>query len=209
LPEGIREAHRVTGTERLVGLTDDVFAFAITLLVLELVTPVVTGPATNSSLAAAIGREYPSLIDFAVSFWVAGLLWMSHHRVFQYIKASDPGLLTLNMVFLFFVVLIPFATRVLDSYESVQLATLVFVLPLLGASLMNGLVWRYASNHHLVDEYTPRGAKRWFTVQGPITSALFAASVSLSFIEPDLTVASWFAIVPAIHFLGRRYSKQD
>jgi len=196
------------GIERLVGLTDDVFAFAITLLVLELVTPVITGPVTNSSLAAALAQEYPSLIDFGVSFWVAALLWMAHHRIFQYIKASDVGLLTLNLVFLFFIVLIPFVTRVLDSYESVQVALLVFVAPIVGASLTNGLIWKHASSADLVDETAPKGARKWFRIQGPVTSAMFALSILLSFVETYLTVASWFVIVLGIHLLERRYKRQ-
>jgi uncharacterized membrane protein len=204
-----REAtYHVKGLERLIGLTDDVFAFAITLLVLELVTPVVIGPASNTSLAAALASEYQSFIDLAVSFWVASLLWLAHHRIFRYIKGCDTGLLTLNLLFLFFIVLIPFATRVLDSYDSLQVAMLVFTIPLIGANLMNASIWRYACSSHLVDERTPQRTMRWLLVRGPVGAAMFAVSVLLAFIHPDVAFASWFAIPPALVLLDRRYGEK-
>jgi hypothetical protein len=64
---------RARELERLLGLSDDVFAFAITLLVLDLVTPVVVGPASNVSLASAMFLELPSFFNYFVSFWVIGV----------------------------------------------------------------------------------------------------------------------------------------
>jgi len=199
---------RAKGLERLLGITDDVFAFAITLLVLDLVTPVTSGPATNSSLAAAMAQEYLPFVSFAVSFWVASLLWLSHHRIFQYIKSSDTRLLSLNLLFLFFVVLIPFATRVLEEYESVQLAILLFAIPQIGASSMNSIIWRHATRSDLTDERTSQRTIRWFWLRGLLGALMFALSVLLAFIQTDIAVASWFAIPPALVLLDRRFGRR-
>jgi len=202
-------SYRSKALDRLVGLTDDVFAFAITLLVLELVTPAVTGPVTNSSVASALAQEYQPFVDFIVSFWVVALHWIAHHRIFRYIRSFDNGLLSLNLLYLFFIVIIPFATRVLDSYETTQVAILVFAVPQIGASLMNSIVWRYASNNRrLVDEHVSQRTIRWFWLRGVFSATAFALSVLLAFITPYLTLASWFTIPPVLQYLDRRYGGQ-
>jgi len=202
-------AVRSKGLERLLGLTDDVFAFAITLLVLELVTPVVVGPLTNSSLASALAGEWPYFLDYLVSFWVIGFQWLGHHHVFRYIKRSDERLLMLNLLFLFFIVLIPFATRVLDSYESLPLAVAVYALVQVGASLIIPLIWRYASvGRRLIDERVSQRMIRWFGIRGFVIAAMFAASIPFAFIYSRLPVVWWLAILPVIIVLDRRYGRE-
>jgi len=202
-------ASRSKGLERLLGLTDDVFAFAITLLVLELVTPVVVGSPTNSSLASALAGEWPSFFDYLVSFWVIGFQWLGHHHIFRYIKRSDERLLLLNLLFLFFIVLVPFATRVLDNYESLPLAVAVYGLVQVGASLIIPLIWRYASGgRRLVDERISQRTASWLGTRGLVISAMFAASIPFAFIYSRLPIVWWLAILPVIIVLDRRYGRE-
>jgi len=200
---------RSQGLERLLGLTDDVFAFAITLLVLELVTPVVIGPLTNSSLASALASEWPYFLDYLVSFWVIGFQWLGHHHVFRYIKRSDERLLMLNLLFLFFIVLIPFATRVLDSFESLPLAVAVYALVQVGASLIIPLIWRYAaSGRRLIDERVSQRMIRWFGIRGFVIAVMFAVSIPFAFVYSRLPIFWWLAILPVIIVLDRRYGRE-
>ena len=200
---------RARGLERLLGLSDDVFAFAITLLVLDLVTPVIIGPASNASLAIAMVLELPSLFNYFVSFWVIGMLWLAHHRIFSHVKYSDTGLLTLNLLFLFFVVLMPFATRVLDNYESVQLAVVLYASVLIGASLTNAFIWRYASSgHRLVEKEISQRTIRWLWIRSFVAPTIFAASILLAFVNRYLSIVCWLAVLPAVLLLDRRFAKQ-
>ena len=144
-----------------------------------------------------------------ISFWVVALHWLAHHRIFRYIRSFDNGLLTLNLLYLFFIVIIPFATRVLDSYETTQVAILVFAVPQVGASLMNSILWRYASNNRrLVDDRVSRRTIRWFWLRGLFSATVFALTVLLAFITPYLALASWFAIPLVLQYLDRRYGGQ-
>jgi len=198
------------GLERLLGLTDDVFAFAITLLVLELVTPAVIGPLTNSSLAGALADEWPSFLDYLVSFWVIGFQWLGHHHIFRYIKRSDERLLMLNLLFLFFIVLIPFATRVLDSYEALPLAVAIYALVQVEASLIVPLIWRYASGGRgLLDERISQSTIRWFGIRGFGISGMFAASIPFAFVYSRLPIVWWLAIIPVVIVLDRQYGRES
>ena len=197
------------GLDRMLGLTDDVFAFAITLLVLDIVTPVIFGPTTNSSLAGAITQQWQSFLGYVVSFWVIGMHWLEHHRIFRFIKGYDNGLLSLNLLYLFFIVLIPFATRVLDNYESLQLAIIIFAAVQIGASLTNVFTWRYAtSNRRLVNMQVSDLTISWYGIRGLIGPLIFAVSMLLSFIQPYVGIASWFAVAPAHMLLDRRQAKR-
>jgi len=201
---------RSKGLERLLGLSDDVLAFAITLLALDLVTPVIVGHATNASLASALVLELPSFLNYIVSFWVIGMMWLGHQRIFRYIKYSDSGLLMLNLLFLFFIVLIPFATRVLNSYAgSVQLAIVLYASLLIGAGLTNAFIWRYASsNHRLLDKEISQRTIRWLWLRSCVAPVIFAVSVLLALINRYVSIASWFTVFPIVFLLDRRFAKR-
>jgi len=203
-------AHEAKGLERLIGLTDDVFAFAITVLVLDLVAPSILGPETNASLTQGLQKESSLFLNYFVSFWVIGILWLGHHRIFRYIRSSDSGLLILNLVFLFFVVLVPFSTRILDAYTHVPLSSILFALILTGASLMTALIWRYASNRsrHLMSEGTSPLLVRWLWVHSLVAPAIFCLSMALALVNTYAPIVSWLAIFPVLMLVDRHYRKR-
>ena len=100
--------------ERLVFFSDAVVAIALTLLAIEL--PVPAG-ATPHELAAAFDRGWPQYLAFLISFLVIFLYWNGHHRQFRYLADAPPVLVRWNGVWLFAIVLTPFATRVLTGGE--------------------------------------------------------------------------------------------
>ena len=65
---------------RLDALTDGVFAFAMTLLVLNLALPEGFRPANDGDLIAALRNLDGSFIAYVVSFFVLGLRWMGQAR---------------------------------------------------------------------------------------------------------------------------------
>jgi len=74
--------------DRLVFFSDAVFAIAMTLLVLPLV-----GGRTDLPVWEQIKHKVPELYAFALSFWVIGLYWIGHHRVYRRVRAYDEGLM--------------------------------------------------------------------------------------------------------------------
>ena len=72
--------------DRVLFFSDAVFAIAITLLVVDIRVPDITG-VVNASRALHDARY--KILGFAISFVVIGLFWMGHHRLFRYITALD------------------------------------------------------------------------------------------------------------------------
>src|SRR3954466_3460829 len=88
---------------RLEAFSDGVIAIIITIMVLELKVP--HNPTWQSYLDA-----YPVFVSYALSFVFVGLYWSTHHHIFQAVTKVDNKVLWLNMLTLFWLSLIPFAT---------------------------------------------------------------------------------------------------
>jgi uncharacterized membrane protein len=134
-----------TGTERILAFSDGVFAIAITLLVLDLVPPRVEHGVVDKLLEA-----WPNYLSYALSFFIIGILWASHHQMFSQIKRSNHVFLLINIVFLMWVAALPFPTALLaeglSHYDAVGRQAVVAIYTgmfLVGALLFN-LEWWYA-----------------------------------------------------------------
>ncbi len=80
-PEG-----RDPGLGRIGAFSDGIFAFAITLLVLELKVPQIGRDDVAAELVRALGAELPSLKSYLVSFFVIGNFWLVHHSLFEQLR---------------------------------------------------------------------------------------------------------------------------
>ena len=146
---------------RLEAFSDGVFAVAITLLALNLAVP---GPG-HGPLARQLVGHWPSFAAYVISFLTIGIIWVNHHMLFKNFSEIDRTLLFLNLLLLFFVVAIPFATATVAAYlgrggADASLAAAVFQGVFEGMSLSFGLVfWWSIRREHLKIARTPAGAR--------------------------------------------------
>ncbi|MER3464919.1 MAG: hypothetical protein C4329_11405 [Chitinophagaceae bacterium] len=59
-----------------------------------------------------------------------GLYWVVHHRMFGYVVNYSQMLLVLNLMFLFFIALMPFSTGFYSEYAGSELFTKQLKVPL-------------------------------------------------------------------------------
>jgi uncharacterized membrane protein len=98
--------------ERLIFFSDAVVAIAITLLALEL--PVPDG-GTTAAVLRSLGANGYEYLAFLIGFLVIAAHWSAHHRVFRWLVAVRPRLVTLALAWLLLIVLTPFLTRALTE----------------------------------------------------------------------------------------------
>jgi uncharacterized membrane protein len=126
---------------RAEAFSDGVFAFAITLLVLNLRDPTIG--LSQTSLLDGLLAQWPSLFALATSFMTILIMWVNHHNMFAYVRKINTTLLLLNGLLLFFVVLTPFTTLLVANHVSLnqtqngETAAVVYS----GCFLMLGIVW--------------------------------------------------------------------
>jgi uncharacterized membrane protein len=137
--------------ERLVYFSDAVFAIAISLLALEIRLPEMHEPTTRE-LRRALLDLLPQFYSFAISFWIIGVYWLAHHRIFRYVRAYDRRLMVINLLFLMWIVLVPFSASLLGRYASYQLVEVIYFSHMIVTSLSMALFWWYATrDRKLVD----------------------------------------------------------
>ncbi len=101
---------------RIAAFSDGVFAFAVTLLVLQLEVP------KSGDLAHELTALWPFFISFVISFFVIASYWVSHHRLFALIERYDGRLIWLNFLELFFIVLLPFTASLVGEHGDQPIA---------------------------------------------------------------------------------------
>ena len=187
-------------TGRIEAFSDGVFAFAITLLVLNLKDPALSG----GGLLQGLMNQWPTFFAFVTSFMTILIMWVGHHEMFTYIVRADRRFMFLNGFLLFFVTLTPFTTSlVADHILASDSGTAAVVYS--GSFLLLGVawnfLWRHASgpNKLIREDITAADIKtfsRNFYV-GPIcyTLALLVALVSgIASVVLILAVAVFFAV---------------
>lgn len=171
---------------RLEAFSDGVFAVAITILALNLT---LVGPGRNHpSLAGQLTAHWPAFAAYAVSFATIGIIWVNHHTLFKNFSEIDRTLLFLNLLLLFFVVTIPFATATMAAYlrqggHDASLAAAIFQGVFVGMSLsFAGLFWWGIRRKHMKIAFTPEGARR-ATIRFSIGNVAYLAAIGIAFLS--------------------------
>jgi len=173
-------------SDRLEAFSDGVFAVAITILALNLS---VTGPGRHQpSLAEQLGAHWPAFAAYAVSFATIGIIWVNHHTLFKNFAEIDRTLLFLNLLLLFFVVAIPFATSTNAAYLRVgghdaSLAAALYQGVFVGMSLsFAGLFWCGIRRGHTKVAFSPESARR-ATIRFGIGNVAYLAAIGIAFLS--------------------------
>src|SRR5713101_6212690 len=127
--------------------SDGIFAFAITLLVLNLVVPI---SGTGTPLVTGLLNEWPSFFALVTSFTTILIMWVNHHNMFNYIRRVDRQLMFLNGFLLLFIVLTPFTTSLVASHllsSDAGTAAAIYSGTFLLLSIVWNVLWRYSSSH--------------------------------------------------------------
>jgi uncharacterized membrane protein len=171
--------------ERILFFSDAVFAIAITLLVLEIKIPHIEPEHVNEAgIRHVLIEMLPKFAGFLYSFFIIGMMWIEHHRIFRFIGNFDFGIIWRNLLFLLFVAFIPFPTGLFSEYFRSQTAFILYVMSFALAALVKVWTWSYAVSRRselLIaeadDDTIKRISRRSWAV--PIVCAI---AIALSFI---------------------------
>jgi len=108
---------------RVINLSDAVFAIAMTLLVLTLDIPDVTG----AGLARALADQLTQFIAFLLSFILVAIIWVQHHSFMARLARLEPVLIGLNLALLGVVVSVPYPTNLIGNDPGSRVAVIIFI----------------------------------------------------------------------------------
>ncbi len=183
--------------ERVVNFCDAVFAIVITLLAIELRLP---GGELIERVGAdqAWGQTLGLLVSYLISFFVTGLFWVGHMLTWKHVRRVNGKVVWLALLQLFFVVLMPFATRQVSEHF------LVYALVLTGISLFSWLVRRTVVQQEDLRARLGPAQARLLLARGLIPLLVFSSAVPLGLFVPGKWAVLVFVLIFPLSTLARR-----
>jgi uncharacterized membrane protein len=144
--------------DRLIMLSDGVFAIAITLLAFNIKLP--DNP--DAPLADLWAALVPQIDAYALSFVVISVYWLAHRRFLAMITTADAPVTILNLVTLGLVGLLPAATQLTHLRGPRGPHMLIYSALVIAIGVSLAALWGYAALiADLVSPEVPR-RQRWF-----------------------------------------------
>jgi len=149
----IDEGFKKFSKDRTQGITDSIFAFAMTLLVFNIGVPHPAIGQPDDPVLNILTSLNQDFLQYIIAFMVLAFFWILHHRQFEALKFVDHRLLLLNFLGLILVALMPFSAELADTYFRDRIAVIFFEANLLLTGLVFYLQLIYAAGHRgLLDE---------------------------------------------------------
>ena len=114
--------------QRLEAFCDGVFAFALTLLIIDVRAPEASAASSTPALWAALARLGPAVFAFLLSFAVILITWINHHNTLRLVPRGSATFMYANGLLLLSVVCIPFTSSLLGAFILTNAATPAVVL---------------------------------------------------------------------------------
>ena len=203
IPAREQELTEGKALERLIFFSDAIFAIAMTLLVLD-----IPRPPRGADLTKFLTTNDGKFLAFFISFWVIAIFWLGHHRLFRYVRHLDHGLITLNLVLLFWVAFLPYPSAILGDRADTVSATVFYAAVMCLAGLSSATLTWYTVSHRGFTGAVHPAMARYYAFRGLAATFVFAISIPIAlFVSPTAAQAWWFALF-AIQFGGRRIAER-
>lgn len=177
---------------RVLSISDGVFAFALTLLVVSLAVPTAT---SHESLGEQLLAQEPSYRSYALSFAVIALTWYTHHQIFRYVLKTDATLIALNFLALLVVAVLPFPTAVLGHNVTDRVAAVLYAVTIGMSGVFSAAIWWYATHRRrLVRSNLPERIVRVRMYRNLSVPGLFFASIPIAVWSPVGAQVGWIVI---------------
>lgn len=153
------ENEKFTGLtlDRLLALTDGIFAIAMTILVLAIDIPENSNGLSGLDLHKAILSQSNQLISYVTSFLLLALFWSINHRQAGCLIKTTSLHIWINIFMLIFICLVPYTTSLKSDFYNDWMANLYFNVNMLIIAVLYYVNWKYAShNHRLTKKDLPK-----------------------------------------------------
>ncbi len=169
----------------------------MTLLIFYVRVPTLTGSITDGQVWSILVSLSPLIVSFFLSFLVLAVFWVNHNFIFHtFMKKMDSRVNFLNLIYLLFIVFIPFSANLFGAYPYNHPAALIYGLNIFAVMVMQAMMMQYLSRHkELRNELSTRLVK-----QIRIRTALTEGSYVLGILFTNLFIPAsiFFYLFPMI-----------
>jgi uncharacterized membrane protein len=194
---------------RIEALSDGIFAFAATVLVLDFRSP---GPAdihSEAELLRALAASSHRLMPWLLSLLTLGIFWIAQQTQLSQLARSNRDLTWLHLTFLAIITVLPFTTRLLADFFTYRTAFLIYWanIVLLGVAVY--VTWTYAERAKLIRDEAPAELTGAFRSRVIIAQSLYAVGALIGLVNVPLGLALIiliqlnYAFAPRLPILSR------
>jgi uncharacterized membrane protein len=182
---------------RLEGLTDGIFAIAMTILILDLRLP--TGITPHTLANVFVNVVFAKLFIYVFSFTILGTLWIAMHFQMGMLDRVNRPYLWANIFYLMVVCVVPFSASLVSAYPDESASIWFYAMNLIFAYLGQILICETANYYKLNnDSYTP-------AIRRAVLRRIYIAPIfyicSLIIANWDTSLAFVILIVPTLIYL--------
>lgn len=187
---------------RVVALTDGIYAVAMTLLVVSIGIPQVE----PDRLADALLSAHGDILTFLISVALLVFYWLSNHHFVRHLKAIDPVYTGINMVYLTLIAFLPLPTALLDRYSSEPVTVILFLSVLLLISLTELALFARANAAGLFASRPPERSIRYVVLVALVPALVFLLAIPVGLLSsPTYALAIWILLnFPLRYVIERR-----
>lgn len=181
---------------RLEAFSDGVFSIVMTLLIFNIKIPILAKPFTDADLWGALEDVWPLLSIYFLTFVVLSVFWINHHVLFEsFAKSVDRRLNFLNLLYLMFVVLVPFTASLWGTYSSHQPAAILYGINIFIVLVISTWMGYYIrSSPELAHDEINAHTLKHVQFRSRVSLALYIIGIALSLVHPIL--AAIFYLLP-------------
>jgi uncharacterized membrane protein len=194
--------------EHVVSFGDAIFAFSITFMAVTIQIPNLPENLTQAQVIQnLIGELGPRFAIYVISFFVIAAYWISYHQIFNHIASSHVVIVWLNLLFLFFITIIPFAVDLQVDYGLYQVIFILYALVLTAAGASLTLIWLHAMKGRLLDKTMNQTDIQSILLESIVLPSVFVISIFVSIVDLEIAYYFWMVIIPAKVVLRWKYPR--
>ncbi len=187
---------------RLEAFSDAVFAILMTLLVLELKSPILSEANDSHQLMEKLLDISPKFLIGTISFISISVIWINHYNFFHHFKLINHIILFLNVILLLTVSFLPYPTAVIGNYPMNETAIVFYGGTMFSIYLVFSLMklYAYKDAKMIEDDYIVKSLSLKDYLKLFFSPFLYLVTIAISFIHPYLAYLG-FILLPIYNVL--------
>ena len=194
---------------RIEALSDGIFAFAATILMLDFRAPEPADIHSEAELLSALLASAHRLMPWLLSLLTLGIFWVAQQTQLSQLARSNRDLTWLHLVFLGIITVLPFTTRLLADFFTYRSAFLIYWANIFLLGVAVYVTWAYAERAKLIREDTPPELLGAFRRRVIVAQSLYAVGALVGLVSVPLglgliiLIQLNYAAAPRVPILSR------
>lgn len=183
--------------DRLIALSDGIFAIAMTLLVLNISVP---SGLDHAHFRGSLQDTWSAIGAYALTFAITAGRWRDHRRIFHLVRATNAAVVRLTLALLGMVALLPFPTALLSEYGGSEPLAIAYYAATMGVLnvLLLALFLAVRRDERLQARAISDRLARAMVVDFGTSTVIAAVAIVVAFAaSPTAGLLIWLAAIPA------------